>query len=43
MLRHELKLVDVVDLEMLKQKEQDRRDSLDNDLLVPIDINAQLH
>ena len=40
MLRHELKLIDVVDLEMLQQKQEDSGARLNDDLL--ISVNALL-
>lgn len=36
-------LVDVIQFEVLEQKEQDSRNGFDDDLLVPIDIHSQLH
>ena len=42
-LRHELELVDVVDLEVLQEEEEDGRYSFDNNLLVTVYINSQLH
>ena len=39
-LRHELKLIDVVDLEMLQEEKEDGRHSFHNDLLVSVNINS---
>lgn len=36
-------LVDVIELEVLEQKEQHGRNGFDNDLLVAIDVHPQLH
>lgn len=36
-------LVDVIELEVLEQKEQHGRNGFDDDLLVPIDVHPQLH
>lgn len=36
-------LVDVVQLEVLQQQQQDGRDGLHDDLLVSVDIHAELH
>ena len=42
-LRHELELVDVVDLEVLQKEEENGRYSFDNDLLVSVYIDSKLH
>ena len=42
-LRHEFELVDVIQLEMFQQQQQDGGHGLDQNLLVPIDVDAQLH
>lgn len=42
-LRHELKLVDVVEAEVLEEEEQSGRDRLHQHLLVAVDVHAQLH
>lgn len=39
----EAHLVDVVQLEVLEEQQQQRRDALHDDLLVPVHVDAQLH
>ena len=41
-LAHVLKLVDVVDLKVFQQQQQSGRYCLDNDLLMPVDVQGDL-
>lgn len=36
-------LIDVVEFEVLEEKQQQSRDGLDNDFLVAVHVNSQLH
>lgn len=36
-------LINMVELEVLEEQQQQSRDGLDNDLLVTVHINAELH
>ena len=43
MLGHELKLINVVDLEVFQEEEEDGRHSFHNDFFVSVNINSKLH
>lgn len=43
LLSHVLKLENMVDLEMLQQKQEYPRNGLDDDLLMPVHVDGQLH
>lgn len=36
-------LIDMVEFEVLEEQEQQSRDGLDDDFLVPVNIDSQLH